>query len=1568
MKDWLLKYLEVRKQTYINEPKVCISFYKEETQRKQEYEGRQLLELIQNAEDESPGKSGVVEIWLTENCLTIANNGAPFSKEGLESLMTPNVSAKLKDDQKIGAKGLGFRSLLNWSHSIDIISGDLSISFSRSSAIEFLKQLYKDHPEVQKVHQATLDDDYPIATLAAPSWKETESEDYSSYTTYVKIHFDDEETHEKIVNQLDNVEGVELLFLKNLTNIIINKEDTRTEFIKEGDSEVRITKKKQDEVVFQKGWTIFQDEGEIEPSLITDKSTPKNYELKIAVSDKLDDEPGKLYSYFKTKVEFSFPALVHGTFELSGDRNMIMKTKINDFLIEKLITLLIETSLAISERKVSWKPLRFLCFDQATARALSEFDFESSLLEQIKVNQLLPSIYGEYMSTDDDPVFHKEKLAEVIDYRKYGIFKNLCQHTDNFKIHSLLKSMNIKEYDSSVINESFNSISPELTLSERASLLLFCNEKIYFKGGVPNLLIDSSGEIIDEEVEVFSPPEISIQLPYYVRLVFLNQDLLNQIKQKRSVGTNRDAVAKISDFKITEYALQPVLRKTIEAEKEERERIREEEGDWLKPISELVRLLFSLWIDKAEITVPSQLKLPNRLKEFQSANDLFFGQDYEDGYLNEHLLPQSDNLFVIEHDTLGLQYEHASSFLKWCGVKTSPALIHGKQLVSSEYFYEIAKDLTFPLVSLNYSTTFKSMVALGNSWGKEVEEGTVEYFDEILESASAEAIICWIIRNSEIGNHLFIHREENKRLYFGATYKKSRDYIRADFPSFIGFVLAYTPWLIDRDGNKVRPIDCVLFNQTMGLENILTVPHINYTHEVFSKYSINKERIDATLHELGVQDDFSKFSPSFMYQLLLDLPELDPNGKYAGQVYGLVHSSMSEKKVDPVKREEFIENGKVLVRKNGAKTYVPVADAFYMGRTMYGKNITDTLPLFELERRQGNKKVKEIFGIDSLEKIEFRVISDPVYHPLNESLQRDFEEFKLYYYCTRLTKDTTQSELRSLKKLKVHFIKWVEVEFSFNGEDWQKLKLNYNEYASITKEGFTDAFIKIRSAGSSISDLKADVAFCDAIDSIISNKLDLLTDQRYLYSQSSKSRNQWIELNLPGGLSILQTVKKLFDQHSDLKDSFWQQILDTLKDEKQSNSKSASNYFKSVLGEDTYEKISGSINYHHISECSNFEILRDLFSRLNISIEEFNNGTAFSMDMRGCYQVQLESIHASYENRFRKDMFDSLADADSDAQSLFLSVLEIYHSAFDMDVPNSFDFDVVKGFNEWVKEQFGVALLTDLLKSDWVVSHLEQQLIQFQKEYPKVDIHNLLDAEKSLILFDHFSEALDSIQSHLDDSSESVSKPHEKKTSEELFEEIERDVLDGNVEIKDVNPHSDNTISGKRTSPNKEGKSKGKRVNVSDKRKLEIGEQGEIYVFHLLNKLESISDLKWLSKFAEKHKKTVKGNDSLGYDMSYFDELNKKRIFIEVKATTGVDIEFNLSSNEYNVGRSKKQDYHIIVVTDVENSKKRAAYRLKDMFLTEIDFLNNDKFKAIPDGYRISLSSDQEQESLIEIS
>ena len=115
MIEFIENILKIRRENYCNEPMRIFEDYKNEVEKIEEYNGRQLLEMLQNANDEAiTSKKKVCLIKLTDNQLIIANNGEKFTEDGIESLMYSYISPKVKMQNKVGQKGLGFRSILSW--------------------------------------------------------------------------------------------------------------------------------------------------------------------------------------------------------------------------------------------------------------------------------------------------------------------------------------------------------------------------------------------------------------------------------------------------------------------------------------------------------------------------------------------------------------------------------------------------------------------------------------------------------------------------------------------------------------------------------------------------------------------------------------------------------------------------------------------------------------------------------------------------------------------------------------------------------------------------------------------------------------------------------------------------------------------------------------------------------------------------------------------------------------------------------------------------------------------------------------------------------------------------------------------------------------------------------------------------------------------------------------------------------------------------------------------------------------------------------------------------------------
>jgi len=89
------KLIDKNLNTYNHDSDRFIADYNRELELTKEYNGRQLLELLQNADD--AGSNEVSINWDRDNLkLTISNKGEKFDVGGIKSLMLANLSTKTK--------------------------------------------------------------------------------------------------------------------------------------------------------------------------------------------------------------------------------------------------------------------------------------------------------------------------------------------------------------------------------------------------------------------------------------------------------------------------------------------------------------------------------------------------------------------------------------------------------------------------------------------------------------------------------------------------------------------------------------------------------------------------------------------------------------------------------------------------------------------------------------------------------------------------------------------------------------------------------------------------------------------------------------------------------------------------------------------------------------------------------------------------------------------------------------------------------------------------------------------------------------------------------------------------------------------------------------------------------------------------------------------------------------------------------------------------------------------------------------------------------------------------------
>lgn len=206
MYDLIKGEIEKIKRKYIDSAEEIVSGYNREYSLSKDYEGRQMFELLQNADDEAAGSSGKVLITFDGKKLSVSNTGETFSFSGVKSLLYPSASPKRVHANKIGCKGLGFRSILTWSNSVTVAAKDFTIQFSKEYAIEFLKSILEEKPELKSEIKALSNEEWPIATLTCPRLL-NESALVDGFSTSIIMECREDLT-EEIESQIENLEFI----------------------------------------------------------------------------------------------------------------------------------------------------------------------------------------------------------------------------------------------------------------------------------------------------------------------------------------------------------------------------------------------------------------------------------------------------------------------------------------------------------------------------------------------------------------------------------------------------------------------------------------------------------------------------------------------------------------------------------------------------------------------------------------------------------------------------------------------------------------------------------------------------------------------------------------------------------------------------------------------------------------------------------------------------------------------------------------------------------------------------------------------------------------------------------------------------------------------------------------------------------------------------------------------------------------------------------------------------------------------------------------------------------------
>lgn len=1584
MIEFIKEILDKRRKTYNGDPLYILQDYKTEIEKIEEYNGRQLLEMLQNADDEAiTNKEKVCHIKLSDNHLIIANNGKKFSKAGIESLLYSNLSPKIKEQNKVGQKGLGFRSILSWANKVTIKSYDFAVEFSKNNAVEFLKILISKNPEIREIlSEKEKDEKYPIAILRCPKIIEKIPTNLTEFDTYIIIELKDDKFEDVQKQIIDEINKEVLLFLNNLEKIIIDSPDKKEIIIKSIDEDITFIKTLtfENEIIEKKEWKIKCKKG---------KHRNKNYELKVAWNINLDDNIKRIYSYFKTKVKFPFPALIHGTFELSSNRNELINDTFghNRFLIDELIQLLIDTALEISNDEISYKSLELLSFydNESIDTFFEENDFAEKLKEKIKNNRLFPSICKTYISYKDKPVFSKNDYASILPPEK---FKNLLLFTDKEKVIKTINWLEIYSYNQEYLFKTISEISSLFNIEKRAKLIRFLildygNIEVE-KEKLPNIFIDQNDKIIPANSEIYLPPTgEKIEIPVKLNLKIIHPDLFNRLKQLYGSQNAEVIENELKYFKIKVYRFGNIFQRIIS---DFNNKLKTQTKNRRILIKELHSHLYDLFVSnkdkEIDITIPSNISIPVLSKNNGETkiNNVYLGKEYENK-LCEILFSFDRSKLVGSPNILGINNkENIKEFLLWLGVAEFPI----RKIVSinnSKYKEYVLTHFPYKTEKI-YGIQFKSYQHLKDELNRtnEIKVETIVDIESILEHNSIENIIYWIKRDSSLFDNLNSGFETNNESDITLDLKRKQYYAHIQYKNIKSYIFwqFYTiKWLTTKTRTIVEPSMCCL-SKTINEEfsPVIEIPEINYDHKLFKEDKLKKDDVDFYLSKIGVNKDISSFPTDTIYNMLLNLPELEKESNKAKLIYQEIIENLDEKDIDKKseKYKEFFENGEVFCKKNNEFFYKPISDVFYIEDKTFGEDIINQFYTIEIERRKGAKKVKNIFCVKSLDKLEFILREKPVLHSLNDIFQNEIEELKPYIYAFRIAKDKDGKELNWIKNSRINLCVSIKSQYKHN-EITIAFKLNPYEFIYIEKKNEIYLLINNSSNYKNFIDLQVDYKFSDVIAEIFSSivKVDYHREAfSRIFEAKTDKRNYIIKNALDDkNLEKLKDSKIRLNIVDSPKIQFWFNIL---------SAKNIPFKFKKYNDTDFEKLIQDSLDinindynifYEDYNDINNYPIIVELFKNINIDISDYNTNSTIELNIRPYFSQLIKNLQIDFQKEFDQILYNDYKNESLSIKETFIDKQNEFENYEEYIINNSIKVDFQQLFLETIKSNFNV----DLTKTDSNISldldMIYKENLKILKSKQKLNINILTkiinsNRYNSLIYFHEFELILKEYETYLAkaDNSQEIrfnNKIHkiQKDDLANLYELLSKE--NPITKIEKLITSKPEIETDKKKKKKKKGQSSGASNSFGNIDNETIGCIGEIIVFETLKKRYENSvenkNVFWDSDFAKRANVNPKGNDNKHYDIKYKNNYGKW-IFVEVKTTSSNRLEFKISKEEVLFGTKNRNNYEIMIVTNaIGNSKDRKIKRLVNPFNFKKgeSFTDNSKFYVKNDNFTIKL-------------
>lgn len=1532
----LCELIENREKEYRSNPKRILSDYSREVASISSYNGRQIYELLQNAEDALseginrglPISARAVSIKFKDDVLVISNVGAPFDLDGVDSLMYSNYSSKTNKNM-IGRKGLGFRSILSWAKSVQIFSGDINIEFSNEYVKNWLKDTLESDSKIKELIERKKDKaiDWPIATLSIPKQIER-MEGIDGYTTTILIKIiDSQDLKEQIVAQLESISELDVLFLNSTEILSIEYEDQeKVVFTKEVSpfEDEFIIVKKHGENCSKRTFKMFSYGGIIEEE-DNNRKEKKPYEITLAYEKcALNEYSHYLYNYFRTNIKLPFGFIINCPFHLVENRNNLpLHNATNEELMEILSRAIVESAEKIasfdSDPYIALRATGFLHLDQLGEEFLT---LKASLKNKINAAKVLPMISRGFSNNQGGVFFSKNRYEDCIDAHNLENFLYVptLQEED---INSFLREkMKIGMPSPLELTKIIEDNIEQMSIEQKSKCIYFfyCDylrkPNNIDRAHVPHLLVDNYGNSIKNgKVYALKEKYKDLSMPGFANFSILNSEQGKQLRDLFNCNEAEQLARYLEKFNLVEYEFSKIAKALTD-------QIDNNNLDYLIEMIKWIADVKRKYPDFITISyLASSLMLVNSEGNLVKASELYFGSDYGFNVTQEiiHKVAPRCILASPEFYDWGDDYEELIAIFAMLGVAKYPRKKHinvtsdseqkeylrycfkqGQKISAGGYKYIYRDDVFSPVNSVK-----------GEPYGFSIGVQSFEYFEEILKEVPYSVIINWMFEDQTLYS-LLGAQSEPEGSYIGFQHNSWKKISEKEMKPYVKFVLLRTEWVETPVGKK-KPRECC-----MGVKNFS--PIIEHPIDVSKNIPIGnlslkekKDRLESIYLNVGIATEFGRLSQDVIYEILLALPQKDPESRKAREFYqevlqarlGFIDIENSPS------YQRFLKDGKVSAVRSGKNLYLPLKEVFYSDNRVFSDKLISQFDMLNLDKRKGEDAVEKYLGVSPLKTINVQVDTHTKSR-FAEDFQKEYIGFLPYIIALH----ASASNINRIRNLSI--ILATDIHAKYESKDGF-VEYEVDEYDNVLVKNENDdyeAFIKIKDTNYlTMDEVKRDQTIACALSEIVCGLL-LVQRNRVRFQQLfplTESERRRI-LYRESDEELIARFEEVCDQNIvsvSPKEDFWRIVLlaykgdcDELTVEK----------ICDVVGKEIYESVENiEWDYRNALEQKQLEVIVEVFKKIGIDKKDYlKYSPIYPISFDEWIKKEMLRLKQQCEKAFYSLVYQQFSQGLID----YNSAVSKLHSYNFIDV--AYDtFNVEETFFDYI----GVT----------------------EKELEEIHIND------SEIINEFLNKRQDEILQP-ESEIEKPSTPYVTKKYDSSAVRIE--------DLKKTDIHREPIVQKAPTLRTQNGK----KVDMQNlhEQDIETGRSAEKIVYDKLVALYGRDCVEWVSAYAKKVGINSEGADGDGYDIRYKDNSGKIH-YVEVKGSKQQRTEFIMTENELSFAEKNAKQYEIYLVwnlgkeyTDDDIVIKRCPI---DMFVYDENHTRekNKFFYVLPDNYRIIL-------------